>query len=84
MRRMRAASRSPSQNLGDFIRTEKQRRVCGELVEGDVHVCTGGGGKRFSHFVSEQGGACLKIAWGTLKKLGQKGVWVIKNCFIGL
>lgn len=56
MGKMRATSRGPSKNLGDCIRTQKQKGVCGELVEGDVHVCTDGGGKRFSHIVSEQGG----------------------------
>lgn len=50
---MGATSRGPSKNLGAFIRAQKQR---GELVEGDVHVCTVGGGKEFSHIFSEQGG----------------------------
>lgn len=49
---MRAIGRGPSKNFGAFIRAQKQR---GELVEGDGHVCTVGGGKDFSHIVSEQG-----------------------------
>lgn len=48
---MRATSRGPSKNFGAFIRTQKQG---GELVEGDVHVCSVVGGKEFSHIVSEQ------------------------------
>lgn len=67
---MRATNGDPSKNLGGFIRTQKQRGVCGELVQGDVHICADGGGKRFSHIVSEQRGAYLKIAWGTFKKIG--------------
>lgn len=43
-------------------------------MQEDVRVCADGGGKRFSHIVSEQGGAYLKIAWGTFKKIGWKGV----------
>lgn len=50
--KMRAIGRGPSKNFGAFIRAQKQR---GELVEGDGHVCTVGGGKDFSHIVSEQG-----------------------------
>lgn len=50
--KMRATSRGPSKNFEAFIRAQKQR---GEMVEGDVHVCTVGGGKEFSHIVSEQG-----------------------------
>lgn len=55
----------------------------GELVEGDVHVCTVGGGKEFSHIVSEQGGASLKTAWGTLEKLGLKGGLLKEDYFTG-
>lgn len=55
----------------------------GELVEGDVHVCPAGGGKEFSHIVSEQGGASLKTAWGTLEKLGLKGGLIKEDYFTG-